>query len=217
MMNFQFVLVIFIFFVSCAGYRFQDKSNPFAQYSISSLSIPMFYNQSSLGNVSGRFTKEIFNTLTPFNDLILHTGDKNSDAVLIGIIESDEKRRDLLTTQTSTSAQSGFGRDVIGDKRDDFLIPSSNAIKMYLRIIVIKHPTPEEIKFLQTEYGDKVLSSKIVFNERISLSTAYGLKQYQGEAISVLGTQNEGLYLQAIDILANQAAESFRDMILYAF
>jgi len=123
----------------------------------------------------------------------------------------------VINTTTSTNTESGFGDNVLGKNREDFVIPSSNSINMYLRIIVIKHPTNEEIKFLQTEYGDKALSSKIIFNERMSLSTVYSLKQYEGESISVLGTQNEGLFRQSIDLLAKKAADNFRDMILYAF
>ena len=212
-----FLIPLFIFITSCAGYRFQEKTNPFSQYAIRSISVPMFYNHSNMGNITGPFTKEIYKTLTQFNDLILYSGDRPADAVLIGIIESDDKRRDSIITATSAKAKGGFGKDVIGDKRDDFIVPSSNSIFMYLRVIVIKHPTPEEIKYLQTDLGIKALSSKIIFNERMSLSTTYSLKKYQGEPISVLGTQNNGIYRQSIDTLAKQAANNFRDMILYAF
>jgi hypothetical protein len=81
----------------------------------------------------------------------------------------------------------------------------------------MKHPTKQEIKFIQSDYGNMVLNSKIIFNERINLSTVINLKQYQGEPIAVLGTQNTGLYRQSIELLSKQAATNFKDMILYAF
>lgn len=211
------VLFLLIFVASCSGYRFQGKSNPFAQYSIRSISVPMFYNKSNLGNVSGVFTQEIFRTLTDFKDLKINIGKKKSDAVLIGIIDSSAKRKDSILTETSRSVKSNFGSDVIGDKRDDFVVPSANRVNMNLRIIVIKHPTEEEIKFLQTNIGKNAISSKIIFNEEMSLANSYLLKKYSGEPIKVIGSQNDGLYRESIKLLAKQAADNFRNMILYAF
>lgn len=207
-----------IFLLSCAGYRFQESQNPFSQYSIKSLSVPMFYNKSNLGNVTGLFTKKIFHTLTSFNDLDLLVGENPSaDAVLLGIIESGDKKRDSLKTETSRFVSDSFGNEVLNEKRNDFVVPSSNRVSGYLRVIVIKHPTKEEIEFLQSDYGSMALSSKVIFNERIALSSVYNLKQHQGEAISVVGTQNQGVYNQSMEQLAEQAADNFRNMILYAF
>ncbi len=54
--------------MSCSGYRFQSKSNPFAQYGIRSISVPMFYNKSNFADVSGPFTREIYKTLLEFKN-----------------------------------------------------------------------------------------------------------------------------------------------------
>jgi len=66
-----FLFIFFILFQSCAGYRFQNRANPFKQYGIKTLAIPMFYNQSTISNIAPAFTKEIYNMLSGFNDLRL--------------------------------------------------------------------------------------------------------------------------------------------------
>lgn len=211
------LLFISIFLYSCAGYRLQSKSNPFSRYSIRSISVPMFYNHTNLANISGVFTKEIFKTLTDFNDLEIVQNPSRGDAVLLGIVESNQKLRDTISTVHSKRVESTFGISTLGSEEEDFFVPSVNNIKLNLRIIVIKHPTPEEIKFLKTEMGVGALSSKIIFNERIPLSGNYSLKELRGEGIQVLGTQNKGLERKTINGLAKNAASSFKDMILYAF
>lgn len=168
--------------------------------------------------MAGLFSKEILYTLTDYSDLEIKPGGEPADAVLIGIIDSRDEVRDTILTNTSRSVESNFGSEVLGEgKRFDFVVPESNSVRLDLRIIVIKHPTKEEIKFLQTRYGNKVLSSKIIFNETIPLGSGYVLKKYTGEAISVLGSQNQGVYMLSMQALAKQAANNFRSMILYAF
>lgn len=206
-----------LFLLSCSGYRFQSNKNPFAQYSIKTLSVPMFYNKSNLGNVSGAFTTKIFRTLTPYSGLTLIEGNGPADAVLIGVIESNEKRKDSILTETSRFVDGSFGNDFLEGKRNDFLVPSSLRVMANLRIMVIKHPTQEEIEFLQTDTGAKALSSKVIFNEVIPLSAVVPLKRRSGESISVIGSQNRGVYKVGIDRMATQAALNFKNMILYAF
>lgn len=213
----KIILILSLFISSCSGYRFQKKTNPFSQYGIRSISVPMFYNHSSFNNVSGMFTKEIFSTLTEFKDLRITSGRSASDAVLIGIVESDLKHKESTRTKASKSVKNTYGNEVIGEKREDFFIASVNEIRVSLRIIVIKHPTREEIEFLQTEMGQNALNSRIIFNERISIAESYNLKELQGEATKVLGAQNRGLKKATLDNLAKSAAGNFKDMILYAF
>ena len=87
--------------------------------------------------------------------------------LLLGIIESSQKRKDSQIATGSAGIKNTYGEDVLGAKRDDFNLPRANKIKLTLRIVVIKHPTDSEIKFFQTDLSSKVLSSKVIFNERI--------------------------------------------------
>ena len=202
---------------SCAGYRFQTKTNPFAQYGIKSIAVPMFYNKSNFADVSGPFTKEIYKTLLDFKNLKLSEGPERSDAVLIGILESRAKKKESITVKNIKKAKTIFGDDSLGEERQDFIVPTVNQMGLQLRVVVIKHPTPTEIKFFQTQFSKKVLSSKVIFNETINLRRDYNLKQLRDGGINVLGSQNRGVEKQQIQLMAEGAAQSFKDMILYAF
>ncbi len=57
----------------------------------------------------------------------------------------------------------------------------------------------------------------MIFNERIFLSENFNLKEFQSGSLEVLGTQNRGIQKLALKNMAEQAARSFQDMILYAF
>jgi hypothetical protein len=177
----------------------------------------MFYNHSNFGNVSGVFTKEIFQTLMEFKDLRIMSGNQPADAVLIGIIESKDKKKESVKTAASNRVQSTYGESIIGSNREDFVIPSVKTVGLSIRIIVIKHPTKEEISFLQKDIARTAINSKIIFNEIIGLSESYSMKGLKGEATKVLGTQNRGVERQTMGSLAKKAASSFKDMILYAF
>lgn len=215
----RYFLLTLLLLTSCAGYKFQDKSNPFAQYGIKSLYVPMFYNHGNLGNVNSKLTEEIMQTLLEFKDLKLKQDINTADAVLLGIVTTKEKRKDTIQTISRKSVENIYEEEAFGIKstREDFYVPSVNRIRFDLRVIVIKHPTKEEIKFLQTELGEKFLSSKVIFNERIRLSEDYALKELSETSIDVIGTQNRGVEKQTFDTMAKEAASSFKEMILYAF
>ena len=209
--------LLLLFLLSCAGYSFKEKSNPFSQFGIKSLSIPMFYNRTNFANVSGVFTKEIFQTLSEFNKLMIYTGNKNTDAVLLGILESPQKSKESTITIGRKSVQNTFGDDIIGENRRDFPLPTTNEIQLQLRLIVIKNPTPEEIDFFQKDITANAISSKIIFNEVIALRNSFILAELDQNGTEVLGSQNRGIKKNAISQMAINAANSFKDMILYAF
>ncbi len=88
----KFSWIVFIFFFSCAGYQFKSKDNPFAQYGIKKIYVPMFYNHTNVPQVSASFTKEITRTLLEFKKLRIVDNPKSADAVLVGIVESRLKK-----------------------------------------------------------------------------------------------------------------------------
>jgi hypothetical protein len=202
----------------CSGYRYTQTSNPLQQYGVNSLSVPMFYNFSSVPEVSSNFTRETYKLLSGFGGLKLHSGwSKKSDAVLIGIVRSEERMSEVLQPQNLRVAQ-GAAEKKIGDQRLEFYVPGSTRTHLSLQVVVVKRPTAEELALLQSDIGEKVLpQGKILFNERFSLDTAFNREIFDGEATSVVGTQNAGALRRAKDTLAQRAAEQIRDMILYAF
>lgn len=210
-------ILILVILLGCTGYKLRSKKNPFNQFGINSLSIPMFYNFSNLPNLSPVFTKKIFNKMLSYKELQIHSGHVPADAVLVGIIDSSDKRENTVTPLNQKSVFNTYGEDTFEGKRPEFILPTTNQIRLKLRILIIKHPTNEELEFLKKSVASEAMSSKIIFNETITLVDMYNIKENTDEGIQVLGTQNRGVQQYSIDTIASKAAASFEDMILYAF
>lgn len=212
-------IVVLLLITACSGYRFNQQDNPLAQYGVKSLSVPMFYNYSNLPEVSGHFTKEIYRLLTSYSGLKLKSGyHQDTDAVLIGIINSPEKMIETEAPANLRVAQSRAS-DAIGDKREKFYIPGTSEVKLSLQIILIKKPTEEELTLLRSGLSDKIqLTSKVIFNETLPLRSQFTREVFdKNQGLEVTGTQNAGLQRKIVRNLAEQAALSVRDLILYAF
>lgn len=203
---------------SCSGYRYTQGDNPFQQYGVDSLSVPMFYNYSSMPEVASSFTRETYKLLTGFSGLRLRSGwSTSTDAVLIGIIRSDEKLRDVVTPQDLRVAQ-GVAKENIGTQRPEFYVPGASRVSLTLQVIVVKRPTSEELTLLRSELGPKLpAQGKILFNESFHLDERFNREIFDEEGGSVVATQNAGVLRRTKDTLALRAAEQIRDMILYAF
>ena len=212
------LLLVLIFISGCSGYRYTQQDNPLSQYGITSLSIPMFHNYSNQPEVSNNFTRETYRLLTEYRGLKLKSGyHPETDAILIGIIKSPEPVYETLTPNSFRVAQGKAG-NVIGNKRQNFYIPGTTDVTLMLQIIVIKKPTEEELTLLKSGLGDKViLTSRVIFNDTIPLRTQYTREIFDNEEVSVTATQNAGIQRKVIRTMAEQAAISVRDMILYAF
>lgn len=210
--------MILCFLVGCSGYRFTQQENPLSQYGIQSLSVPMFYNYSNLPEVTGDFTRETYRMLSGFSGLKLVSGySNNTDAVLICIIKSSEKVSETLIPGNLRVAQEKAGT-AIGNQRDNFYIPGTTDINVHLQVILIKKPTEEEIALLQSGLGSQVRqNSKVIFNDIIPLNMQYTREILDAEGVQVVATQNAGVQRKTLKSMAEQAALSVRDMIIYAF
>lgn len=210
-------LLILLFISGCSGYRYTQQENPLSQYGIDSLSVPMFHNYSNQPEASGNFTRETYRLLSSYPGLKLHSGYRtDSDAVLIGIIKTPEKIFESQLPNNLRVAQKQAD-NATGD-RQDFYIPGTTIMQLYLQVIVIKKPTEEELSLLKSGIGDKVkLSSRVIFNETIPVRAQYTREIFDNEEVSITATQNAGIQRKTMRTMAEQAAISVRDMILYAF
>lgn len=217
MTKFCFILLCFII-SSCSGYRFQQQDNPLSQYGIQSISIPAFYNYSALPHVGAEFSREVYAMMAGFPSLKVRSGfDNSTDAVMIGIVKSPEKLRNTTRAQNLRVAQSQAPK-AIGNTRKEFYIPGTTNVQLYLQIIVIKHPSEAELELLRSGLGEDVRGSdKIIFNETLPITQSYTREIFDEEAVNVVGTQNKGLQQKTIMTMAERAAESVKEMILYAF
>lgn len=210
------IFILCLFLTSCAGYRYQEKNNPFAQYGIESISIPMFYNKSNHSNISSLMTKEIYLMLSKFKSLKVHSGEHKADAVLIGIIESRDKLSQSRQGSNLRSVENAAG-DLIGENRGDFYIPSNTNVRAKLRLILIKNPSRKEIKLMQSSLGKFMASSRIVINETIDLTQSFTREIYDDESVVVINSQNRSAIRKSYSDMAQSAAQNFKDMIIYAF
>ena len=204
--------------MGCSGYRFTQQENPLSQYGIQCLSVPMFYNYSNIPDASPDFTREVYRLLTGFSGLRLKSGyDKDCDAVFIGIIKSPEKLSETLRPGSPRVAKDR-ARESVGGTRENFNIPGTNQFGLTLHVIVIKRPTEEELALLRSSIGDKVsMKSKIIFNEMIPVQMQMTREILDGSGTQVVATQNLGVQRKTMREMSVQAANSIRDLILYAF
>ena len=202
---------------SCAGYRYYEKSNPFSIYGIKSIYIPAFYNHSNLSNASHAFTKEFFILMSQFRGLKIENNEDKADAVLIGIIASPKKINETMINSGLRGAKS-VAPKAIGDKRQDFYVPASNLINLTLRVTVLKRPSKEEIDFFQSNLSTQVSpTGKIIFNESIALRKSFNREYFDEDGSKVNATLNRGALKNTVELMAIDASENFRNMILYAF
>lgn len=215
-------LFIAVLFSSCSGYRYSQQDNPLSQYGITSLSVPMFHNFSNQPEVAGDFTRETYRLLTGYSGLKLSSGyNKEADALMVGIIKSPERVSETLIPGNFRVAEERAG-DAIGNKRQRFFIPGTSQANLYLQVIVIKKPTEEELALLKSGIGDQIkLTSKVIFNETLPLRAQYTREIFNKDgdinSVDITATQNEGVRRKTMQSMAEQAALSIRDMILYAF
>jgi hypothetical protein len=209
---------LFFVFVGCSGYRFSQQENPLAQYGIYSLSVPMFYNYSNIPDASPEFTREVYRLLTGFSGLRLKSGyNQDADAVLIGIVKSAEKMSETLRP-TSPRVAKDRAQESVGTERQPFNIPGANQFTLMVHVIVIKKPTEEELALLRSSLGEKVaLKSKVIFNEVIPVQIQMTREVLDNAGTQVVATQNLGIQRKTVRELSVMAANSIRDLILYAF
>jgi hypothetical protein len=210
--------IIILFLSSCAGYQWTNKTNPFARYGIRKLCVPTFLNQSALSGPSVSFTSEVIKMLNTLNNLEVQSGFSTScDGVLVGKIKSSATLANTITNQEIRVAKN-IADESIGGTRGDFYVPAVTRIGLQVQFIVIKRPTEDELKFFLSNYADRIISGqKIVFNEIVPIEERFNREIFDGEATVVNATQNRGAMKKSITQLAQNAANTFRDMILYAF
>ncbi len=211
-------LLTFLLLFGCSGYRFSQQDNPLSLYGIQTLAVPMFYNYSNLSELHTDFTRETYRILTGFSGLKLINGySSEADALLIGIIKTPEKLMESVRASNLRLAQLK-AKNAIGPKRENFYIPGTSDVQLYLQIIVIKRPTEEELTLLRSGLSDKIRgNSKIIFNEYLPLRMIYTREVLDDAGVQVVGTQNSGVQRKVLKNLAVDAAVNVRDMILDAF
>ncbi|MDA9793207.1 hypothetical protein N9B72_01355 [Bacteriovoracaceae bacterium] len=218
MLNLLKIIYLLPLLTSCAGYKMVEKSNPLARYGIKKISVPMFLNQSTLAATSSSFTSEFISLLSSYPNLKARAGfQKDSDAVLIGIVQSN-KRYSQTVINSQQRVVTTVAPNTLGNERSDFYIPATSQVKLRLKILLLLKPTEQELKLLRSKYAAKLRGNrKIIFSEVIEVTDTFNRETFDNEAGQVNFTQNYGVLNRSIKKMAKQAASTFEETILYAF
>jgi hypothetical protein len=217
-----FYFFCFIFINGCAGYHFNNNNNPLIGYDIKSVSVPMFVNRSVLPQMSGIMTKEIVLALKDYSGLKVINGENNdSDAVLLGIIESADHYDDVVKTSATAYTNNVNIEKSIGN-RTSFYYPSATTYDLRLRIILIKRPSAEEIDFLtKNNLGLARLHPKVVLQEEIPITGSFSrvvsdtLSNNSGGSVNFV--KNKGILEKSLQDSCVQTAKNFKQVVLNAF
>lgn len=215
-----FYLLLFTL-TSCAGYRVKRPGNPFSENGIKTISIPMFVNHSVIPNVSSPMTKEISLMLSGYPKLRVFPGEnRKADAILLGIITSAKHRKDVIKTKSRVLIQGDLLEDSIGN-RNQFYVPTASEITLDVQLVLIKNPSPEEIKILKSSIGSKVRSSKIVFNEKITVVKEFARDVRETTTVDSGGTVNstksKASMESGIEGMAESLGTTFKELVLNVF
>lgn len=218
-----FYILISFFLVGCAGYHFNTTNNPLIGYDIKSISVPMFVNRSVLPHMSGMMTKEIVMALKDFPGLKVINGDSSeSDAVLLGIVESEDHYADVVQTTESafTSGDKKIEQSI--GRRTPFYYPSKTAYQLRLRIILIKRPSKEEIDFVtKNTLGFAKLHPKVVLEEEVPIQGSFS--RVTSDSITTTSggelnfVKNKGIFEKSLQDSCIQTAKNFKQVVLNAF
>lgn len=215
------LILLGIMLTSCAGYRVRKETNPFEQYQIQSLAVPMFVNRSTFAQVGGMMTNEIRQVLSTFPELKLTPQeDMSADGVLVGIIDSEasllQSMRNTGTTFLSGGLQSSIG------ERPAFYLPTLSTVELYLTLVLIRRPSQEDLELLDTPFLPFLAKHpKVVFKETMRLSTSYSRSIQESidsdSPGAVNATRNHKIMERSLKSLATRASRNFKNTIIHAF
>ena len=221
MIKFIFILLWIPFLFSCSGYKVKGESNPFLEYDITSVSVPVFLNKTILPGVSGPITTQIKKVLHRDTKLIIYSGEnEKADAILVGILESAKNRSVVFKTTSEVFTEGELEKSIGG--RNKFYLPSTNEYKMQLKLVLIKKPTEPELKLLNSKMsGVMNINPKIIFQKSFNLHGSLSrivkptITSDHGGIVNF--TTNQEIYRNSIKQMALNVAARFREEILYAF
>lgn len=216
-------MVMALFLSACAGYRPTLRNNPLEVYGIRSISIPQFANHSIIPGISGPMTAKFHEMMSSFGDLRVISGENlQADAIMLGIVSTKQHYlqtfRKAGTVYVDSTAEL---KESIGS-RGGFYAPSRINYQVSLRIIIIRNPTTEELYLARSSLGENLIPGpKVIINEVIALNSDFSTSLLPNRNLDEGGltnfTNSKGIFRDGLTALAENAAQSFRGTILYAF
>jgi len=213
------VIFISLVIVSC-GYHLRNSENPFYEYRVKTVAVPMFINQTPLPNVAGPLTEKISQVLMGHRGLKIYPGEYGeADAILVGIITSDDHQSQLLRNTGKSFTSDALAETI--KPRQEFYVPTTITYNLKLRVILIKRPAPAELELLVSEMGKELRGPKVIFNQELLLTGSYSQKiseNINSDSSGVVNfTKNKAIQEKSIQNLSDVAAEDFKQMVLNVF
>jgi hypothetical protein len=217
----RLLILLCFFLTSCGGYQVRRDSNPFAQYQISHIAVPMFINRSSFAQLSGIMTTEVLSMLAEFPDLRLSASeDSNADAVLVGIIHSPQSLKDAQEVTGTTFTSGSVGQSIGG--RPGLYLPTNSRLNATLTLVLIKRPTTDDLELIDTPFLPFLSQHpKVIFSESFNLDVSYSqtIEAVDGPDSSgvVNATRNRKAMERSFKSMASRATDQFREVVIRAF
>lgn len=231
----KFLIFLSIFFYSCSSYNLTRRVNPFKKYGVRSISVPMFYNQTNLSNVTHHFTRHFTHLLYELKDIdVKSSTDKKVDAYLIGILKSPNKLVNTLVADKVVDVASVAPVSVTNELNSttrNALVPSESKMNLTLEVYLIRRTELTKGMVYQirannfpnlAEKNDAIILKEIIpisrnFEREIFDKVKDGSNNILEDNSIVNSTQNRGILEKTIAEEAKKAADRFKNIIFYAF
>lgn len=209
-------LLLLIFFSSCSGYKVKRNDNPLSHYKIRSISIPQFVNYSSIPNVGTILTRQMFNMFTQFAHLKIYRGEnKKTDATLVGIVESQNKEREVFLSKDNKF----INRDGTARK---FYLPTENKYALSVRLVLVRNSDLKNRKILRSKLGKFVQEKgNVIFNRILVLEGSYSLSLSNSQNIDGAGvtnfTKSNTSFVTSLEESSEAFVNNFRETVINVF
>ncbi len=217
-MNHCFKIVLLLLF-SCSGYKIVKNENNFKKYGLKSISIPMFYNQSILPNVTGSFTNAFSRELNTIKNLeIKSPNSTNVDGYFVGIIRSSQTEKNVIKRGLSARI-----KDIapLNAPLNENLVPLSNSLVLTLEIYLIRRNASSQslISRIREKNHPELLNQhpSIILKRLIKIDTNFVREFYDGANSVVNATQYQGTLAKVVEREARKSAIDFKDSVRNVF
>lgn len=226
MLKSYLVPLIFVFLVSCSGYRLKRGENSlFFNENIRSLSVPMFINKTMYPHVAGALTLETTKVLSSVRGLTLYNGESDqADAILVGVVSSPLREAESISTNASKPTEGTLDGSL--GNRAGFFVPTSSRYRISVRYFLIKSPSSNELEVLKSNMA-KSLDQNIAVNPKIVFNQTFNYKgSFNREIATNSGPDDGGVvnytktkkfFEQSLNRIAKNAARDLKELILNVF
>ncbi len=212
-------LSLVLLFISCSGYKIAKNDNNFKKYGVKSISIPMFYNQSILPNVSSVFTKSFTKELNSIRNLNIKSPNSMTvDSYFVGIVRSEKYEKNVIRRNLSNRI-----KDItpLNAPNNENLVSIGNSLKLTVEVFLIRRsPDSKSLiaKLREQEFPELIRQHpSIILRRSIPISYNFIREIYDSSDSVVNATQYYGTLEKVLDKVSVKAASDFRDSIDYVF